>query len=303
MKTCLITGSNGLLGQTLVNLLKTDPDFQVVATGRGANRMTANDQYAYVSADLTKPNEVQAIFEQHQPEIVIHTAAMTQLEPCHEDPGTCRKVNTEAVGTLVKCCEQQQAHLIHLSTDFVFDGEEGPYREEDETKPVSVYGESKLEAEQLVKQATCTWSIVRTVLVFGLVEDMSRSNLILWVKKSLEKGEAIRVVSDQVRTPTLVDDLAEGCCLIAKKHKEGMYHISGKETYTILEMAIEAARFYGLDEQLISPVTSAELNQPAKRPPVTGFILDKAQKELGYEPHSFAESLEIMDQRFRKLTR
>ena len=115
----------------------------------------------------------------------------------------------------------------------------------------------------------------------------------LWVKRNLENGKKIQVVDDQYRTPTLVDDLALGCYRIASLSKEGIYHISGKDLLTPYDIAIITARFFSLDESLISRTNSNFFKQPAKRPMKTGFIIDKARKELGYEPHSFESGLAI----------
>jgi dTDP-4-dehydrorhamnose reductase len=135
--------------------------------------------------------------------------------------------------------------------------------------------------------------------VYGIVEDMSRSNIILWVKNSLEANKPIKVVTDQLRTPTLAEDLAMGCWLIVNQKAEGIFHISGKDFLTPYEMAIKTADFFQLDKSLISQVDSSNFTQPAKRPPRTGFILDKAVSVLGYNPVSFEEGIGILAEQMR----
>ena len=142
--------------------------------------------------------------------------------------------------------------------------------------------------------ASIRWAIARTVLVFGIVPDMSRTNIILWVKKSLEEGKQINVVTDQFRTPTLAEDLAMGCWLIAQKEAEGIFNISGEELLTPYEMAIQTAEYFHLPKELIKPADSSTFTQPAKRPPRTGFILDKAKRVLGYQPRSFNEGIALL---------
>ncbi|NDD50639.1 MAG: NAD-dependent epimerase/dehydratase family protein [Flavobacteriia bacterium] len=186
------------------------------------------------------------------------------------------------------------AHLIFISTDFIFDGAAGPYAEEAAAAPLSVYGQSKADAEELVKKASCPWTIARTVLVIGYVPGLSRSNIILWARGALSRGERIRVVDDQVRSPTWSMDLAEGCLLIAEKAATGIYHLSGPDTMSILELVQHVAAHGGYDATLIDRVSSDTLGQPAKRPPITGFDISKAQKDLGYSPHSFAEVLDVI---------
>jgi dTDP-4-dehydrorhamnose reductase len=183
-----------------------------------------------------------------------------------------------------------------LSTDFVFDGKAGPYKEDDAVNPLSFYASSKLESEKLVIQSGLDWAILRTIIIYGVVDDVQRSNLVLWIKSSLEKGVRINVINDQFRSPTLAEDLADACILAAMKRAKGIYHVSGPQSDldTILHLAYRIADFFHLDKSLINPVSSEELNQPAKRPPRTGFILDKARKELGYKPHDLMEGLKIV---------
>jgi dTDP-4-dehydrorhamnose reductase len=160
--------------------------------------------------------------------------------------------------------------------------------------PVNFYGESKLAAERLIIESGISWCIARTVLVFGVTRDMSRSNIVLWVKRSLEQGKTIQVVNDQWRTPTLAEDLAAGCLLAALQKAQGIYHISGNDYMSVYEIALRTADFFHLDKSLIKPTDSTTFTQPAKRPMKTGFIIDKARKTLGYEPHSFEEGLTIV---------
>jgi dTDP-4-dehydrorhamnose reductase len=290
----LITGSNGLLGQKLVSLLSQQVDIQLIATSRGANRMDFTDGYQYQEMDITDAEQVAEVIEKTRPDAIIHTAAMTNVDQCEGEKDLCWEMNVKAVEYLIEACEKHQIFLCHLSTDFVFDGNSGPYSEEDLPSPVSFYGWSKYAAEEIVKRSKCPWSIIRTVLVYGITNDMSRSNIILWVKNSLELHKPIKVVTDQFRTPTLAEDLAMGCYLVVDKKAEGIFHISGKDFLTPYEMAIKTADFFGLDKSLISQVDAKNFTQPAKRPARTGFVLDKAVSILGYNPVSFDEGIEVL---------
>lgn len=299
-KKILITGSNGLLGQKLVKQLKGHPQFELIATARGENRITKDEGYVYESMDITKPEEIETIFSKHKPEVVIHTAAMTNVDSCEDAKEECWLLNVTAVDYLIKEAEKLKAHFIHLSTDFIFDGEDGPYKETDAAAPLSYYGESKLAAEELVQKAKTKWTIARTVLVYGIVEDMSRSNIVLWAKNALEKRQKLTIVNDQFRTPTLAEDLATGCILIAEKEAEGIYHISGKDFMSIVDLVRRVAKYYQLDESFVEEITTSSLNQRAKRPPKTGFILDKAQMDLNYQPHSFEEGIKLLEDQLRE---
>ena len=290
----LITGSNGLLGQKLVNLLQEKNENYWLATARGGNRISNLAKEHFATMDISDKQSIQEVFESYKPSVLIHTAAMTQVDDCEAQQEACWLQNVKAVEYLVEACSKYQTFFVHLSTDFIFDGKDGPYSEEAEANPISFYGESKWEAEKILQASNIDWAIARTVLLYGIVEDMSRSNIILWVKKSLEEGKTIKVVDDQWRTPTLAEDLAMGTYLIAKQKAKGIFNISGKDLLTPYQMALATADFFGLDKSLIQRADSSTFSQPAKRPPKTGFLIDKARKILGYEPHSFLEGLALL---------
>lgn len=291
----LITGANGLLGHKLVRLLGPKREVVVIATARGESRLRPEyGSFQYESMDIANREDVLEIVGRHKPDVIINTAAMTNVDECEKEKEACMQLNVEAVKYLVEAAEQTNAFLLHLSTDFIFSGEEGPYDEQGVPAPVNFYGESKLLGEQVVMNSNVKWAIARTVLVFGIVPDMSRSNIILWVKGSLEAQKPIQVVDDQWRTPTLAEDLAMGCYLIAEQRAEGIYNISGQDMLTPYEMAIKTADFFGLDKSLITRTDSTKFTQPAKRPPRTGFIIEKAKTNLGYQPHSFDEGIRIV---------
>jgi dTDP-4-dehydrorhamnose reductase len=287
----LITGSNGLLGQKLVKILQADAEVELFATARGENRLEQTEAYSYLAMDITNKAEILAVFEKVRPEVVIHTAAMTNVDQCETDKENCWQQNVYAVDYLIEACKAQNSFLLHLSTDFIFDGAAGPYDEAGVANPVSFYGWSKLAAEKLLEHSTIKWAIARTILVYGIAQDMSRSNIILWVKKSLEEGKTIKVVNDQWRTPTLAEDLADGCVLIAKKQAEGVFNISGKDFLNPFQMAIKTAEYFKLDKNLIQEVDGSLFSQTAKRPAKTGFNIEKAVNELGYAPKSFDEGI------------
>jgi len=290
----LITGSNGLLGQKLVSLLYLKPEITLIATARGANRDEIYEDYIYESMDITSEENVLAVFRKHKPDAVIHTAAMTHVDQCELNKETCVDQNINAVNHIVKACKEVGAFLLHVSTDFIFDGTRGPLTEEEIPNPVNYYGWTKWEAEKAVEKSGLQWAIARTVLVFGVVQDMSRSNIVLWVKNNLEQKKEINVVNDQWRTPTLAEDLAMGCWLIVQKKATGIFNISGEEMLSPYDLAHTVADVWKLDKGLIKQADSSTFTQPAMRPPKTGFIIDKAKKQLGYKPHTLIEGLELV---------
>ena len=227
---------------------------------------------------------------------IVHCAAISQPDVCETDRELCKLHNIVASEYLIRAAQKAGARFLYLSTDFIFDGTGGPYTEEDKPNPVNFYGESKYEVEKLLEQSELDYAIARTVLVYGVAHSLSRSNIVLWVKNKLENGEAIRVVNDQWRTPTLAEDLAVGCRLIIDKKVMGIYHISGADYLTPYELTLKTADVFGLDKKLISPTNASEFKEIAKRPLKTGFDISKAKEVLGYQPHSINEGLRVVKQ-------
>lgn len=291
MAKVVITGSNGLLGQSLLNLLLQEKEkYQVFGLSRGENRSGRND-FDYRSIDITEKENFKQTILEIQPEFIINTAAMTQVDDCETQKADCDLLNVEVVKWLVEFSEQLNSHIIHISTDFIFDGEKGFYKEDDIPNPISYYGMSKLKSEEVLKNSKINYTILRTILVFGKVYDMSRNNIVLWVKSMLLQQKEITIVDDQFRMPTYVEDLAMACKISMDKKAVGVYHISSNTLLSIFEIAQQIAEVFHLDDKYIKPISTSSLNQAARRPPKTGFDLFKTQKELGIYPKSFKEDL------------
>ena len=294
----LLTGANGFLGQKLIEKLIGMPGFELIATSKSANRNFIQEGYRYIPCDFSDTKAIAALLEETSPDIIIHTAAMSSVEACADNPDLCEKVNVEVVQQLGEYCASHGKHLTHLSTDFVFDGKKGPYAETDDTNPCNAYGSSKLASEERLLATGCRAAILRTILVYGVNGDSGRSNLVLWAKKQLENKQAIKVVADQWRMPTFVDDLAGACISAMERQAEGVFHISGGEMMSILEAVEQLADYWQLDKSLITPISAAAIGQADNRPRTTGFVLDKARAELGYEPTPFLASLAEIGQQF-----
>lgn len=290
----LITGSNGLLGQKLTDYcVRESIDF--VATSKGKNRYSKCPSEFYTEMDITNKNEVMEVISAHSPTHIIHTAAMTNVDACENEPEKCELINVQSVEFLLKAAQKNSCHFQLLSTDFIFDGEKGNYSEEDVPNPLSVYGMSKWKAEQLLsKYSDVETSAVRTIIVYGKGENLTRNNIILWAKSALEKGDALNIIDDQFRAPTYADDLAEGCMLIAEKEKTGVFNICGPEILSIYEIVERIAKHFKYSTENLTKISSATLNQVAHRPPKTGLDLTKSRFELGYNPHSLEETLDLL---------
>ncbi|MEO6963935.1 MAG: SDR family oxidoreductase [Puia sp.] len=286
----LITGSNGLLGQHLVPQL-LHAHHQVIALGRGPQKVSWQGMVKYQDLDITHYRELKDLILREKPDTIVHSAAMTQVDDCEKNKTKCREVNVTATENLLDAAGSCAGHFIFLSTDFVFDGDKGNYREEDPVNPVNWYGQTKVEAEHLVKQYPYPWSVARTCLLYGISKNSSRTNIIVWIKSALEKGEQIRVVNDQVRTPTDVKDFARGIEKILNQGAVGFFHLSGNEVMTPYQMALATADFFSLDKSKIEEVNSDNFSQIGKRPLKTGFDIRKAQQVLGFSPSSLRTGL------------
>jgi dTDP-4-dehydrorhamnose reductase len=291
----LVTGANGLLGQHLVKVL-TDAGHAVIATGMGDSRLPAGGEGAcrYYPADITGKQALHAIMRLEKPSVIVHAAAMTQVDECETRRDQSFAVNVLGTGNMLAAAERTGSHFIYISTDFVFDGVKGKYSEGDVKRPVNWYGVTKMQAERNVEKSCVPWAIVRTGLVYGRPLRGARSNIVTWVKESLENGRKIKVVSDQVRTPTYVEDLARGILLIADRRAVGAFHIAGTDILTPHEVAMKTAGLFGLDTGLIEKVDAASFSQPGARPPITDLLIARARQELGYEPLPFEQGLEKM---------
>jgi len=288
----LITGANGMLGQELVRLMGRMAEYDVLATGRDAGPRFTGGSCGYTRLDITDEEDLSRLFDDFEPNVVINCAAMTQVDDCESDRERCWQINAEAVETLAGLCRSHGARFIQISTDFVFDGEDGPYREDARPAPLSYYGRSKLAGENHARAAgTDRWAIVRTVLVYGAPEKGARSNFVTWVRDKLSNGESIRVVTDQWRTPTWVGDLADGVERIIRFRKSGIFHVSGRDYLSVNEFAHRIAQVADLDESRIGEADSSSFSQPAQRPAKTGFIILKAETELGYSPHALDDTI------------
>ena len=288
----LVTGANGFLGYYLCRQL-LDMGITVMATGKGESRLPFNNDplFSYQSMDFTDPFQVDSVFEDFKPGFVVHAGAISRPDVCEQNQMQAYVTNVEGTVTLLINAAAYQSFFLFVSTDFVFDGKAGPYAEDDATNPVNYYGRTKLEAEEAVQEYEFDWAIVRTVLVYGKPQ-AGRSNLLTLVQNSLSEGNEISIFDDQFRTPTYVGDLASAIVSILQKKATGTWHISGKDMLTPYQVAILTAKYLGLDESLVKKIYEGDLFEAAKRPPRTGFIIEKAVSHLGYHPVSFMEGLQ-----------
>jgi len=282
---------NGFIGQHWLRALVAS-GATVVATGKGPQRFPFVENTRYCDLDITDAEAVNALLATEQPTAILHAAAISKPDVCEQDHPLADRVNRAGTQHLLSAAAALGSYFCFLSTDFVFDGRKGMYVETDLPCPVNYYGHTKWQAEQLVQQYPKGWSIVRTVTVYGQPV-AGRPNILSTVVDKLKRGETYSVFDDQIRTPTYAGDLASGVATLIRGSHNGIFHLSGEEVLTPYEMAIRTATYLGLEASLLTRVSAETLQQPAKRPMRTGFVIEKAKKAIGFNPCSFDDGLQL----------
>jgi dTDP-4-dehydrorhamnose reductase len=218
---------------------------------------------------------------------------MTNVDACEKERELAWKVNVGGVENIIEAAKRIDATVLHVSTDYVFDGKAGPYTEEDRPEPLSYYGRSKLASENQLRVSGVKFVIARTMVLYGYASGI-RSNFALWLIQNLEKNTPVHVVNDQMGNPTLADDLAHALVSGIELDRTGIYHIAGREIVSRYDFALKLAKIFGFDQDLITPIKTSQLKQPATRPLNSGLVTLKAEVELGYRPSTMEEGLTIL---------
>ena len=295
----LLTGSNGLLGQAVLRAAASNnTNWTIIASSRDHPRGPSRE-VPYVDVDIASDTAFRQVLDVVSPSYVLHTAAMTQVDLCEEQKKNAYRCNLSALETLLSSVPSD-CFVVQLSTDFVFDGTKSPYAEDATLQPCNYYGITKQLAEERLLSAKLPWAIVRTSMVYGMGEELRRPPLLSWVRSALKQDQQLKMVNDQWRRPTFVDDLALACLRILSNKCRGIFHITGEECFTPYEMVRNAARHWGYDEKLVQLTDTTTLNQRANRPPETLLLLERTKKKLNYQPRSFAQALRDMDNLYTK---
>ncbi len=280
MKRILITGGNGLLGQKLVELMSNSAQYSLLMTSRQESSVFENEAIRYNQLDTTRKNAVQSIVEEFEPNVIVNAAAMTNVDTCEVEREAAWRSNVTGVENLIHAAKLSGARLVHISTDYVFDGKNGPYSELDRPNPISYYGRTKLASENIVLTSGVAATVIRTMVLYGIGHKI-KQNFALWLLKNLSEGKPVRVVDDQIGTPTLAEDLAYGIFKIIELDRKGLYHIAGPDLLSRYDFAVTLARIFDLNKKHITPVRTSTMKQPAQRPLKSGLITLKAQTDLG----------------------
>jgi dTDP-4-dehydrorhamnose reductase len=288
-KKVLITGSNGLLGQTMVKIFRDD--YFVIGCDLTGESFNANyPENEYYQLDLTQRDKVQKGLSQLKPDIIINTAAFTDVDKSEEKRDLCWTTNVRSVEIMVEAVMDFSPVFVQISTDYVFDGKSGSYRETDTTNPVSYYGHTKLAAEKIIKSSGLEYIIARSMVLYGSGQKV-RNNFVTWVIQQLKSGNKIKVVNDQRGNPTLVDDLSEAIKRLLQSEEYGIFHIAGNEVCSRYEFAQKIIKVFNLDAKLMEEVDGSLFKQAAPRPANSSFNLDKLSNTLDWLPGTLEESL------------
>ena len=285
----LITGGSGLLGSKIASIAVR----KGYETYTGYNNHEATNGIP-VKLNICNKREVDKAFEKVKPNAVINAAALTNVDKCEEDKELARRVNIEGIKNIAEASEHHNAFLVHVSTDYVFSGEEGMYKESDEPKPINYYGLTKLEAEKIVTSSNLEWCITRPSVIYGATPAAGKDNFALWVLNKLKNREHMRIITDQWVSPTLNTNLAEMILEIIERKLTGTYHLAGATPLDRYEFTTRIAETFQLDRALIFPSTSNEMKWLAKRPKNTSLNVEKASKKLDNKPLKIREALNML---------
>lgn len=290
MKKILIIGISGLLGNKIYNLAKND--YQVFGT-YNTHKPSMENVY---QLDVTKRADVFKLIGNIKPDFVIDTHALHNVDYCELHPEEAWLVNVEGTKNVAEACKTFGCKYVFISTDYVFDGKKAtPYTEKDKPNPLNYYAKTKLIAEEAIKILTSDYIIARTAVLFG-VGGLGKEPFALWLIKKLKNGEEVKAVIDQYNNPTLVDNLAEMLLTLCEKDKVGLFHITGKTNLNRYEFSIKIAETFGLNKELIKPITTPELNQVAPRPRKVALDVSKVERATKLKALTIDEALSIFKQ-------
>lgn len=298
----MITGCHGLLGQSVLSLLLKSTNFEILATAKDEKTFLELKGFDYTQLDITSRSDVKNLVTYFRPDVIVNAAAYTNVDGCEINRELAWRVNVEGVRNLINSARRVDAKLIHISTDYIFDGKDGPYTEDALPNPINYYGKTKLASENEIKIGGIRFVILRTNVLYGIAKN-TKSNFALWLYQKLSSREKIKVVTDQVGNPTYVDDLAFAILKIIELDKEGIYNIGGKDFVDRYTFAVKLAEIFGFSKELITPIKTSELNQVARRPLRSGLITLKAEMELGFRPYGIEEGIYEFKAKLNEMTK
>ena len=285
----LVTGCNGLLGQKVVELIGAH--YWTVGVDLQEKPVASVDEYAIL--DISQQEAVLDAAAVILPSAIINTAAVTNVDACERERDLAWRVNVDGVRYLLEASQKANSRLIQISSDYVFDGQEGPYSEDAEPHPIGFYGLTKLESERILTGSKSSWAVVRTNVLYGWANDV-RLNFALWIRAQLLAGKYIRAAIDQYSNPTFADNLAQSIQALLRGNYNGIYHVAGRDYVSRWAFALKVAQVFELNQELIAPVISSQLSQRAQRPRWGGLKTDRTAEKLGLKMLNLQAGLEAL---------
>jgi dTDP-4-dehydrorhamnose reductase len=275
-----VTGANGLVGSRLCRGL-AERAHEVCGLSRGDRRGTGT--FEYVPCDVTDASAVASALTRLRPEVIINTASMTDVDGCERDPKGAWAANASAAAHVATTCRDLGTHLVHVSTDYIFDGDEGPYSEDDVPNPRGVYAQSKLGGELAVRSLAGSWAIARTAVVYGW-PPAGRPNFGSWLVSALGNRQPVKLFEDQFVSPSLADSVAAMLAELAERKLTGIWNTAGADVVDRVTYGRAVCKLFGLDEALITPSKLKDVKLASPRPLRSGLRPDKASAELAEKP-------------------
>jgi dTDP-4-dehydrorhamnose reductase len=289
----IITGSNGLVGQKISSLLALETDYEVLMVSIEKENYQTGLRFTYQQLDLANRKETKEIILSFKPNVIINTVAFTNVDECENQREYAWRLNVDVVKNLIICAKVYDIKIIHFSSDYIFDGKNGPYSEDSIPNPISYYGKTKLASENALRESGIKYCIIRTMVLYGYAK-IVRENFVLWIIKSLNNNQSINVVTDQTGNPTLVDDIGYGIIKIIKGNRTGIYNMCGSQLMSRYDFAKKVAEVFSLNTNLIKPVSSDYINQSANRPLKSGLICFKTENEMGIKFLNPTQGLNVL---------
>ncbi len=288
----LITGSNGLLGQAITSIFTRETDHELIQTS-AEEKSYLDYGHPYENLDITKKDEVKKIVEYYTPDIIINCAAFTNVDKCETEREYSWKVNVDGIKNIIIAARKNGCEVIHYSTDYIFDGRNGPYTENAVPNPISFYGREKLASENALVTSDIKYTIIRTLVLYGIGNNV-KPNFALWMTDKLRNNQPVNIVTDQYSNVTMIDDLAFGTLKIIEKNCSGIYNIAGADILSRYDFAMKMCDVFKFNKELVIPITTASLTQPAPRPLKSGLTTFKMESELGFKPMDSLEGLRLL---------
>lgn len=287
----LVFGTSGMLGQRTAKYFSEQSGWEIV----GADIATTIEfpGVTYTNADFTNREAVHKVIKEFKPDVIINASAFTNVDKSEIERDLVWKINATGVGYIAEAGREIGAHVVHVSSDYLFDGEQGLYVEDERVHPINYYGMSKLAGEYELIASGAQYTIFRTNVLYGIIPN-GRLDFVRWVVEENRKGKTIKIVTDQYNNPTFIDDIVIAMDTIITNKKYGIYNIAGKEYLSRYEFTLRIADVFNLDRSLITTITTPELKQLAPRPLHGGLNIGKGKSELGYSPIDLDASLQLM---------